>query len=215
MGELEKVGNYEIIQSIRLGGRVMLLGYNPQDKEATYMTCYQHFNLMGEKTYPLAVASENYLEIMQEFLKRVQEQQQEAVAFREKRNVPIEMLGEEHCRQRGEDESLEGKLVIIAPASLAAEYRTADCQLGFAVGGFGCTPTARGRAVYFQELYSGDRCRWDSTDILGIADVSKLPDWAKNKLKEYERTQPKKIKGDTNDEPRACKYCRCMRFPKF
>ena len=195
MSAPEKAGDYEIIQSVRLGGRVMLLGYNPQDKEATYMTCYQHFNLLGEKTYPLAVASENYLEIMQEFLKRVQEQQQEAVAFRAKRNVPIEMLGEEHCRQRGEEESLEGKLVIIAPSSLAAEYRTADCQLGFAVGGFGCTAGARGRAVYFQELYSGERCRWDATDILGIADLDKLPDWAKEKLKERERTQPKKEKG--------------------
>ena len=173
----------------------MLVAYNPQDKEATYMTCYQHFNLLGEKTYPLAVASENYLEIMQEFLKRVQEQQQEAVAFRAKRNVPIEILGEEHCRQRGEEESLEGKLVIIAPSSLAAEYRTADCQLGFAVGGFGCTAGARGRAVYFQELYSGERCRWDATDILGIADLDKLPDWARDKLKERERTQPKKEKG--------------------
>ena len=132
---------------------------------------------------------------MQEFLKRVQEQQQEAVAFRAKRNVPIEILGEEHCRQRGEEESLEGKLVIIAPSSLAAEYRTADCQLGFAVGGFGCTAGARGRAVYFQELYSGERCRWDATDILGIADLNKLPDWARDKLKEHERTQPKKEKG--------------------
>ena len=84
---------------------------------------------------------------------------------------------------------------IIAPSSLAAEYRTADCQLGFAVGGFGCSAGARGRAVYFQELYSGERCRWDATDILGIADLDKLPDWAKEKLKERERTQPKKEKG--------------------
>lgn len=195
MSAPEKAGDYEIIQSVRLGGRVMLLGYNPQDKETTYMTCYQQFNALGEKVYPHAVASENYLEIMQEFLKRVQEQQKVAEAFRATRPVPIEMLGTEHCRQRGENESLEGKLVIVAPSSLAAEYRTADCQLGFAVGGFGCTAGARGRAVYFQELYSGERCRWDTTDILGIADTDKLPDWAKHKLKEHERTQPKKEKG--------------------
>ena len=55
----EKAGNYEILQSIRLGGCVMLLGYNPQDKEATYMTCYQPFNALGEKVFPQAVASEN------------------------------------------------------------------------------------------------------------------------------------------------------------
>ena len=35
---------------------------------------------------------------------------------------------------------------------LAPEYRTSDCQLGFATGGFGCTPGAGGSAVYFEEL---------------------------------------------------------------
>ena len=195
MSASEKAGDYEIIQSVCLGGRVRLLGYNPQNKETTYMTCYQQFNLLGDRIYLQTVASENHLEIMQEFLKRIQGQQKVAEAFRAARPDPIEMLGTEHYRQRGENESLEGKPVIVAPSSLAAEYRTADCQLGFAVGGFGCTVDARGRAVYFQELYSSERCRWDMTDILGIADTDKLPDRAKDKLKEYEHTQPKKEKG--------------------
>ena len=77
-------------------------------------------------------------------------------------------------------------------------YRTADCQLGFALSGFGCTPGARGRAVYFEELYSGERCRWDASDILGVANPEKIPDWAKEKLREYEqkRTEPKKERGE-------------------
>ena len=79
-----------------------------------------------------------------------------------------------------------------------SDYRTADCQLGFAQGGFGCTPGARGRAVYFEELYSGERCRWDASDILGVANPEKIPDWAKEKLREYEqkRTEPKKERGE-------------------
>ena len=36
----EMAGDYEILQSIRLGGRMMLLGYNPRDKETPYMTCF-------------------------------------------------------------------------------------------------------------------------------------------------------------------------------
>lgn len=49
-----------------------------------------------------------------------------------------------------------------------------------------------------QELYSGKRCRWDRTDILGIADREKLPDWAKEKAEEYEqhRTAQKKERGE-------------------
>ena len=125
----EMVGDYEILQSIRLGGSMMLLGYNPRDKETPYMTCYQQYNLLGEKIFPQAVAGDNYVEILQIFLDRLQEQQKAVAEFREKRGVPIEVLGAEHCRERGEKESLEGKLVILRPTSLAAEYRTADCQL--------------------------------------------------------------------------------------
>ena len=191
----EMAGDYEILQSIRLGGSMMLLGYNPRDKETPYMTCYQQYNLLGEKIFPQAVAGDNYVEILQIFLNRLQEQQKAVAEFREKRGVPIEVLGAEHCRERGEKESLEGKLVILRPTSLAAEYRTADCQLGYAVGGFGCSAGARGRAVYFQELFSGERCRWDASDVLGIADLTKLPDWAQEKVKEHDRTPPKKIRG--------------------
>lgn len=39
----------------------------------------------------------------------------------------------------------------------------------------------------FEELYSGEKCRWDIGDILGIADLDKLPEWAKAKVAEYEK----------------------------
>lgn len=104
----EMAGDYEILQSVRLGGRMMLLGYNPRDKEMPYMTCYQQYNLLGEKIFPQAVAGDNYVEILQIFLNRLQDQQKAVAEFREKRAVPIEVLGAEHCRERGEKESLEG-----------------------------------------------------------------------------------------------------------
>lgn len=198
MKKREMAGDYEILQSVRLGGKEVLLGYNPKDGCAPYMTSYRAVNFFGDYTYPEAIAGTDYLEIMQTFLIRVQEQAKAVEQFREKRNVPIEMLGREHCRKRGEKESLEGKLIILCPTSLALEYRTADCQLGFALGGFGCTPGAGGRAVYFEELYSGERCRWEVGDVLGIADPDTLPDWAKAKIAEREKThtEPKKERGE-------------------
>ena len=51
----EMAGDYEILQSVRLGGSMILLGYNPRDKETPYMTCYQQYNLLGEKIFPQAV----------------------------------------------------------------------------------------------------------------------------------------------------------------
>lgn len=194
----DMAGDYEILHSIRLGGRLVLLGHNPQDAKAPYMTCYQQPNFLGDIVYPEAIASDDHFEIMQIFLERLQTQAEKVKTFHTSRSVPFGVMGIEDCRTRGDGESLEGKLIILRPSSLAAEYRTADCQLGFATGGFGCSPGAGGRAVYFKELYSGEECRWEISDVLGIADTEKLPAWAKDKLVEYEkkRTAPKKERGE-------------------
>lgn len=188
-------GDYEIMQSFRMGGATMLIGYNPGD--ATYMTCYQDYDFLGNERFSEAIGSESYVEIMDVFLQRLREQTEKVRAFQAERAMPVTVLGREYCLPYS-DESLEGKLVIIRPASLAPEYRTADCQLGYALGGFGCSPSSRGRAVYFEELYSGKRCRWDRTDILGIADREKLPDWARARVAEHEqnRTAQKKERGE-------------------
>lgn len=120
----EMAGDYEILQSIRLGGCMMLLGYNSRDKETPYMTCYQQYNLLGEKIFPQAVAGDSYIEIMEIFLNRLQEQQKAVAKFREKRGVPIEVLGAEHCRERGEKESLEGNSLFSGrPAWLLSTAR--------------------------------------------------------------------------------------------
>lgn len=66
--EPDKAGDYEIIQSIRMGGRVLLMGFNPKDE--TYMTCYQQYNFLGETMYPEALACKSYLEIAETFLNR-------------------------------------------------------------------------------------------------------------------------------------------------
>ena len=178
-----------------MGGMTMLIGYNPTG--TTYMTCYQDYDFLGNERFSEAIGSESYVEIMDVFLQRLQEQTEKVRAFQVERAMPVTVLGREYCLPCS-GESLEGKLVIIRPASLAPEYRTADCQIGYALGGFGCSPSSRGRAVYFEELYSGKRCRWDRTDILGIADREKLPDWAKEKAEEYEqhRTAQKKERGE-------------------
>ena len=85
--EPDKAGEYEIIQSIRMGGRVLLMGFNPKDE--TYMTCYQQYNFLGETMYPEALACKSYLEIAETFLNRLQAQVEKVKAFRAARNVPL------------------------------------------------------------------------------------------------------------------------------
>lgn len=189
----EMAGDYEVIQSLRLGSKVLLIGYNPDDKDGKYMTCYKESSFMGEY-FTKAMVSDDYLEIAKLFNQRFQERLDTVEKHRAERGVPLETLGAEHCRKRGEGENLAGKLIILRPSSLAPEYRTADSQLGYATGGFGCSPGAGGRAVYFRELFSGEECRWNIGDVLGIADMEKLPDWAKQKVAEHEKARAAKEK---------------------
>ena len=189
----DMAGDYEVIQSLFIGGKSLLIGYNPNDKDGKYMTCFKEINEIGT-FFTKAMASDDYLEIARLFSERLQEHLEKVEQFRAQRNVPLETLDKEHCRTRGKGESLVGKLIILRPTSLAPEYRTADCQLGFATGGFGCAPNPRGRAVNFRQLYSGEECRWNIGDVLGIADMEKLPEWAKQKVAELEKTRVEKKK---------------------
>ena len=185
----EKAGDYEILLSTRLGGEEIILGHDDKNKEYPYMTSYRKFNFLGDEFYPDSIGSDDYLLIIKLYLQRLQKQVEKVEQFRAERNLPYITLGQEHCRRREENESLVGRLIILSPSSLAPEYRTADCQLGFATGGFGCSPDSTGRAVYFKELYSGQECRWNINNVLGIADIDKLPDWAKKKLQEHEQVR--------------------------
>ena len=63
-------GDYEIMQSFRMGGATMLIGYNPGD--TTYMTCYQDYDFLGNERFSEAIGSESYVEIMDVFLQRLQ-----------------------------------------------------------------------------------------------------------------------------------------------
>ena len=84
--------------------------------------------------YPEALACKSYLEIAETFLNRLQAQVEKVKAFRVSRNVPYAVLGADDCLPPSEG-SLQGKLIVLRPTSLSPEYRTADCQLGFALGG--------------------------------------------------------------------------------
>lgn len=194
------IDEYQEIQSLKIAGVTLFMGWNPNDPKRTYLICNKHSIDLGDY-YTDAFVSDDYLEIVQRYAERLSWQLDKARELREERGLPVQMLGAKHCRERGEKESLKGKVIILKPESLTPEYRTADCQLVIATGGFGCEPNARGRAVYVKELYSGKEYRMNIGDVLGIADFNTLPDWIDGKLLERQkemdaentaRTLPKK-----------------------
>ncbi len=86
-----------------------------------------------------------------------------------------------HCDDKtGVD--LEGKILVISPSRMNDKYKTPEDQLFMATAGFGCKPSASGRAVYGYFLKDDEHCRWDRNDFIGILKDEFVPDWVKEKL---------------------------------
>ena len=90
------------------------------------------------------------------------------------------MFDESHCLH-AEDDYTE-KLLILRPEFLSDERKDGRHQLFFGKFGNGCKPDALGHKVYGFMLDSRQETYFNRYDILGVADESKLPEWATKKL---------------------------------
>lgn len=90
---------------------------------------------------------------------------------------------------------LNGKVLVLSPDTLKEEYWTPKAQLWYAHGGFGCSPTARGRAVHATCIDDGETVFWNRQDFDGVLDEKYLPDWAKEKLQELRNPAPEPGQG--------------------
>ena len=185
------VEGYKELQSQQIGGRLITLSTNPAvDKR--YKICEFHrnnpFNL---KEFLYTDVTDDYLEALEKYTERLSYHIGCVKSERESRKnmngVEPVALSAEHCMPDGMNENLEGKLIIIKPEALSPEYRTADHMLKICNGGFGASPNSRGNAVFCKDLYSGKESRFERYDVLGVADIEKLPQWAKVKLADIEK----------------------------
>lgn len=99
------------------------------------------------------------------------------------------MFGLEHCVSGGDGKDYKGKVLVLSPDTLKESHWTPRDQLWLASGGFGCSPSASGRAVYATCLSDGEETRWNREDFAGVLDEKFLPDWAAKKLAELQRPQ--------------------------
>lgn len=87
-------------------------------------------------------------------------------------------------------QDLEGKVLVMSPFTLKESYWAPENQLWLATGGFGCVPTAAGRAVYATCLGDGEQVRWNRSDFIGILREEHLPDWARERLEQLQQESP-------------------------
>ena len=100
----------------------------------------------------------------------------------------LQMFDYAHCDSLTGEE-LTGRVLVMNPSTLKESYWAPENQLWYATGGFGCTPTAAGRAVYATCLGDGEKTRWNRTDFIGIIKDEHLPDWAKEQVEKLQSGQ--------------------------
>ncbi len=92
-----------------------------------------------------------------------------------------QLFGPTHCDTIWQE--LKGKVLVMKPSTLKESYWSPENQLWYAEGGFGCSPTASGRAVYATCLGDGENhVRWNREDFLGVLKEDLLPDWAREQV---------------------------------
>lgn len=79
--------------------------------------------------------------------------------------------------------------MAIRAEALRPEYRSAEHQLVYVVGGNGARKQSFGTACYCITLYSGERECWERYDLQGEVKPECLPQWAKEKKPEMEQQQ--------------------------
>lgn len=181
--EKRMVGAYEVKHAIHIGDKEVLFCQDDTNAETPYMVCFCSWdNPLNMDQFFDVAGSDDYIEIMTEFVSRVQTQVSQVTKERESVTVSTACFTVEQCVPLDSDTTLENKVAVIRQSSLRPEYHTADKQLVLVTGGFGASPKSRGRAVFTINLYSGKEARWNREDILGILKPDELPDWAKENL---------------------------------
>ncbi len=96
------------------------------------------------------------------------------------------LFGPEHCINDQSGLDYTGRVLVLSPDTLKESCWSTRNQLWVGETGFGCSPTASGRAVYATCLGDGEQTRWDRADFIGVLDEQFLPDWAREKLEEIQ-----------------------------
>ena len=106
-----------------------------------------------------------------------------------KAQAELQMFDCSHCDTMTGQE-LTGKVLVMSPYTLKESYWSPENQLWLATGGFGCSPSAAGRAVYATCLGDGEQTRWNRSDFIGILKEEHLPDWARESLEQLRQDAP-------------------------
>ncbi len=190
--EKRMVKGYEVVQAIEIGKVEVILAVDEQ-QDKPYLVCYcTRQNPLSMEQYYGAEQGTDYLKAIQDFTERIQDEV--ASLQKERAKLPLNMpvLTFNECHALTSESHLENELLAIRPERLRPEYRAAHHQLVVAIGGFGMSPHARGRAVYVRNVYSGKEQRWNRDDMLGSVKSEHIPPWAQQRIEQQQALEKKR-----------------------
>ena len=183
--EKRMAGDYEIIQSVYIGDREIVVGENQADSDGLpYLVAYYESNAILGRYYD-AVVSDDFPEIMEIYGRLITEQAQKTRAELSKpkiQGIDNSPITAEGCTPISYDDDLNGKVIVIKPEVLRPEYRRATSQVKLCTGGFGAYPHSRGSAVFCTEVYTGRQSRFERRDVLGVLEPENQPQWVQHYL---------------------------------
>lgn len=186
--EKRMIGSYEVTQSIHIGKKEVVFGVNGKEEYPFLVCCCTYNNPLSTAWATDAVGSDDYLEAMQIFMERVQEQIGAVRAEREQFPFDMKPFTIDDCIPDDRSGSLVGKVVVINSEVNRYEYRHSACQLVLVEGGNGAMG-GRGQAVFGTCLADGEHARWERFDVLGEIKPEKMPDWAKEALTKIQKQE--------------------------
>ena len=193
--EKRMAGDYEIIQSVQIGDREIVVGENlAAENGQKYMTAFCEQNDLFALHTEVLVC-DDYPEIMKLFGERItaQAEKTRVELFKPRfQGIDITPITEDGCTVITHDDDLNGKIIVIKPEVLRREYRRATNQLKFCTGGFGASPNSRGSAVFCKDLYTGKDSRYERRDVLGTMEPDEFPKWARPEIVQIVQDEKRK-----------------------
>jgi len=188
------IHGYEEKFSVHLAKREVIFAENPND-EARYLVCYiKRDNPLNLDEYYNDEIFNDYVDAMRGFSNRLDALVTELETERSTFGLSPNPLTAADCLPDSRNVDWENQLIIVKAEILSPEYQSAEHQLAICTGGFGSQPNASGRAVYVEELNSGNKYRYDRHKIEGVADPTKLPAWAVKKFAQYKASKEPPVK---------------------
>ena len=184
------LGDYEIIHSLYIGDREIVVGDNPNAAKDERYICMnlQHLDVFLKPED--AVVSDDFTEIIQEYGNRLAAQAEKTrpLVMKPKiQGIDTRVLTEKDCHRINSSDNIHGKIIVIKPTALRREYQMCTNQIMLCTGGFGASPNSRGNACYCVDLYTGEKCRQERPDVMGTLERSQLPKWAELTLIQHEQ----------------------------